>query len=324
MNHLNVILSPILAAILVSPPALAAPPHAILDLWPEDKIPGPPSVTQGEERDLTKDSDPPIAGRRIIKLGHVRNPQVHVYLPPAEKANGAAVVVCPGGGFHILAWDLEGTEVAEWLNGIGVAAVVLKYRVPTGPQGDEIVESPANASVRASKKALGPMMDAQRALSLTRANAEAWKVDPERVGILGFSAGGATAASAALAEGRRAYEAVDPADNFGCGADFALLIYSGGLVDKEGTLHDHLNVSMDSPPTFFAHAADDRVTPLHSTALFAALKKADVPAELHIFATGGHGYGLRPTAAPVTRWPSLADAWLREMHLLGSGARPAP
>ncbi len=292
-------------------PACALDPHSIIDLWPEGKTPGPLSIVNGEERDLTKDTDRLIAGERIIKLGHVSKPQAHIFLPPAEKANGTAVVICPGGGFHILAWDLEGTEVAEWLNGIGIAAIVVKYRVPTARHGDELVEG-------LPKRVLGPAMDAQRGLSITRANAEKWNVDPDHVGILGFSAGGVTAVAAALQNGDRLYAGIDETDEASCRADFAMPIYPGFLAENDGSLKEYLKVTKETPPMFFAHAADDRVTCLSSTALFVALKQADVHADLHIYAKGGHGYGLRPTDNPVTHWPKRAEEWMRSMQLLGS------
>ncbi len=145
---------------------------SILKLWP-DTPPGPAAKVVGEERDLTTPEDKLIAGRKIIKLGHVGIPQMHVYLPPKEKAVGGAVLVCPGGGFSILAWDLEGTEIAEWLNSLGLAAIVVKYRVPTREQGDDL-----NEAGNAPLKAVGPVMDAQRAMSLTRSKATEWNLDP--------------------------------------------------------------------------------------------------------------------------------------------------
>ncbi len=290
----------------------------VLPLWPEGAMPGLAPKVEGEERDLTVADDRLIAGKRIIKLGHVARPEIHVFLPPEEKRNGSAVVICPGGGFHILAWDLEGTEVAEWLNGLGIAAVVVKYRVPTAEHGNVVETAPGDAEVKAPVKAIGSLMDAQRALSMTRANAEAWGIDPERVGVMGFSAGGETAALAAVSLGKRAFAPIDAIDEASCAADFAMLIYPGGLADREtGELRSHFPVSEATPPMFFVHAADDRVTPLASSALFEALELSGVPAELHIFATGGHGYGLRPTEAPVTHWPNRAVKWLREMDLLG-------
>ena len=280
-------------------------------------MPGPAPLVKGEERDLFKKGDKLIAGKKIIKLGHVANPQMHVYLPDADNANGAAVVICPGGGFSILAWDLEGTEVAEWLNGLGVAAIVLKYRVPTRQHGNDVEASPGSNDVHLPKKSLGPVMDAQRALSLVRANKKKWNIDSSRLGTLGFSAGGEMAALAATTLGNRTYKKVDAVDEEECGANFALLIYPGGLADREtGELRSYIPVSDHTPPIFFAHAADDRVTPLASTALFEKLELAGVDAELHIFNKGGHGYGLRPTHYPITRWPGFAEEWMQWMNFL--------
>ncbi|MFT5325733.1 MAG: acetyl esterase/lipase [Planctomycetaceae bacterium] len=273
----------------------------VIDLWPGE-IPGPAAKTDGPERDFTKPDDNLIAGRRIIKLGNVSKPQAHVFQPEASKANGGAVVICPGGGFSILAWDLEGTEVAEWFNKLGFTAIVLKYRVPTRHHGE-----PGTWE--------GPVMDTQRALSLTRAHAAVWNLDPARVGVLGFSAGGVAAALAAVKKGQRLYEPLDQADEKSCAADFAMLIYPGGTIEKDGSLKAEYSVDQDTPPMFFVHAADDRVTCLSSVALFTALKKSGVSAELHIYSSGGHGYGLRPTEFPVTQWPERAETWLSQMKL---------
>jgi acetyl esterase/lipase len=281
----------------------------VVGLWPGTP-PGPPAMTNGPQQDLTKPEDRLIAGRRIIKLGNVSDPEMHVFLPPAERASGGAVVVCPGGGFSILAWDLEGTEVAEWLNNIGMAAVVVKYRVPTRQHG-------------VPGKWQGPVMDAQRALSLTRNRAADWNINPQRIGILGFSAGGETAALTAVKNGQRLYEPTDEADRTSCAADFALLIYPGGIAETDGVLKDDYRVDQQTPPMFFVHAADDNVTCQSSVALFSALKKAEVPAELHIYTTGGHGYGLRATNLPVTHWPSLAETWLNQMGFVAPSASDA-
>lgn len=286
---------------LIGPGAILAGGPIEIDLWPEF-VPGPPSLTKGPEGDLTKPDDKLIAGRRIIKLGNVRKPQAHVFLPEQGKRNGGAVVICPGGGFHILAWDLEGTEIAEWLNKLGFAAIVLKYRVPTRPHGD-------------ADKWKGPVMDAQRAISLVRAKASEWKLDPDRIGILGFSAGGQTAALTTVKQQARLYQPIDKSDQNSCAPNFALLIYPGGIANDKGELKPEYKIDPKTPPMFFVHAADDRVSCLHSVALFAALKKAGVPSELHVYRTGGHGYGLRATDLPVTRWPNHAEDWLRGMKL---------
>lgn len=276
-----------------------------LNLWPATP-PGPAAKTEGPERDLTKPEDKLIAGRKIIKLGHVSTPQIQVYLPPKEKANGGAVLVCPGGGFSILAWDLEGTEVAEWLNGIGFAAIVVKYRVPTRDHGDAL-----NDAGNAPMKAVGPVMDAQRAMSLTRAHAAEWGLDPNRIGIMGFSAGGETAGLTAILGTHRLYEKVDASDEHSCAPNFALPIYPGGFYDKQsGGLKPYLKVTKDTPPMFFIMAQDDHVNSLNCTSLYTALTLAKVPAELHLFTHGGHGYGIRPTFEPVTHWTRAAEQWL--------------
>ncbi len=291
-------------ALLVMQTLLSAQTQ-VLNLWPNTP-PGPAAKADGAERDLTKPEDKLIAGRAIIKLGHVSTPQMLVYLPPKEKANGGAVLICPGGGFSILAWDLEGTEVAEWLNGIGFAAIVVKYRVPTGHHGDAL-----NDAGNAPMKAVGPVMDAQRAMSLTRAKASEWGIDPKRIGIMGFSAGGETAGLTAILRGQRLYAKVDAADEQSCAPNFALPIYPGGFYDKEtGGLKPYLKVTKDTPPMFFAMAQDDHVNCLNCTTLFTALTKEKVPAEIHLFTRGGHGYGLRATDEPVTGWPRLAAQWL--------------
>ncbi|QDV40788.1 Acetylxylan esterase precursor [Stieleria neptunia] len=290
----------IAASAFPSLPHVAAGDPIVMNVWP-DKPPGE-TQTLPEEADQTKPVDRLIAGRRIIKLGNVSTPQIAVYQPPAEHRNGTAVVICPGGGHHILAYDLEGTEVAEWLNTLGVTAVVLKYRVPARD---------------ADRRWRAAVQDAQRAMSLVRSHAEAWKIDPDRIGICGFSAGGETAGLTAIFQEDRTYEAVDKIDQVSIRPDFALLIYAAGMVEKGTTqLHDYIKVNQDTPPMFFAHAFDDRVSVHNCLTLAGALKEAGVPAELHVYATGGHGYGLRVTDQPVTRWPEQAASWLKTMKLI--------
>lgn len=294
--------------------SLAAEP-LIQNLWPGE-VPGPASVVEGEERDLTKDEDKLIAGKRIIKLAHVRTPQMYIYLPKGT-ANGGAVLVCPGGGFSILAWDLEGTEVAEWLNSLGYAAVVVKYRVPTRTHGETL-----DASHPVPLVSIGPVMDAQRAISITRAHASKWKIDPNRIGILGFSAGGQVAGMAAVLGSERTYPPKDNDDDSPCHANFALLIYPGGLVEKEsGDLKSHVKVTPQTPPMFFAMAQDDRVGCENCTAFFTALNREKVPAEIHVFTHGGHGYGLRPAEAPVTHWSRDAGNWMKAMGFDGASKK---
>jgi acetyl esterase/lipase len=282
--------------LLACPLAHAAEPTTTLKLWP-GKPPGDENLKLAPEADLTKPDDKLIAGRRIIKLGNVSEPTIAVYRPAKEKDTGAAVVICPGGGHYILAYDLEGTEVAEWLNGIGVTGIVLKYRVPARDK---------------QKRWLAAVQDAQRAMSLVRGRASEWGIDAKRIGILGFSAGGETAALTAVFTERQ-YSPIDAADKISSRPDFAVLVYPGGLVAREDKtkLQDYVRVTKDTPPTFLVQAFDDGV-PVESSVLFLlALKKAGVPSELHVYDRGGHGYGLRPTDMPVTSWPKRCEDWLK-------------
>jgi acetyl esterase/lipase len=290
------------AAALVAPARGAEKPLG-LPLWPGEapSEKGPIAA----EADLTKDSDNLIAGKRLIRLGNVSKPTLEIYRPAKEKDTGTSVIIAPGGGYHILAWDLEGTEVAEWLNTLGVTGIVLKYRVPRRP-GAAPGEPP-----------LQPLQDAQRALSLVRSKAKEWNLDPDRVGMLGFSAGGHLTANAATNYDRRAYEPIDAADKLSCKPSFAVVIYPGGMINKEGTaLNPEIRVTKDTPPCFFAHAGNDNVSSANSVLMYLALKQAGVPAELHVYNTGGHGYGLRRTDEPVTTWPLRCEEWLRKQGLL--------
>ena len=268
-----------------------------INVWPAR----PPGETKElpPEADQTKPEDALIAGRRIIKLGNVSTPQIAVYSPLKEKATGASVVICPGGGHSILAYDLEGTEVAEWLNGIGVTGIVLKYRVPfRDPE----------------KRWLAAVCDAQRAMSLVRSKAAEWGLDPKRMGMLGFSAGGEVAGLVSLFNERQ-YSPVDDVDKHSSRPDFAVLVYPGGLEEKgKGQLREHVKVTKDAPPMFFVHAFDDGVSVLNSLLLATELKKVGVSAEAHVYAAGGHGYGLRHVdGQPVTDWPKACEAWMRKM-----------
>jgi acetyl esterase/lipase len=294
---------PVFALLCLAASSLwAAPePAAIIDLWPAT-MPGE-FKANGPEADTSKPGEGLVAGKPLIRLGNVSKPQLHVFPAPKEKANGTAVVICPGGGFHILAWDLEGTEVAEWLNSIGVTAFVLKHRVPTAAL---------------QPKWQVPVMDAQRALSIARSRANEWSVDPRRIGILGFSAGGHVAARCSLGFAERQYPAGDDLDKASCKPDFAVLIYGAySYDDKTGQLGADITVPKDAPPLFFVHAFDDPVSPQNSLLLASAAKKAGVSAEVHLYDAGGHGYGLRPQAQlPVTSWPQRCGEWLNRRGLL--------
>ena len=265
----------------------------VINLWPQ-QMPGAKREI-GAEDDTTQPDSDLVAGKRVIRLGNVSTPQIHVFHAPEKTRNGTAIVICPGGGFHILAWDLEGTEIAKWLNSIGTTAVVLKYRVPTA---------------KIEPRWLQPVQDAQRAISLTRSTANAWNLNSDQIGILGFSAGGKAAAVASYTQDRH-YPSKDEIDKQSCKPNFSILIYGAGLVDAEGSLHAENQVSEHSPPTFVVHAFDDFVPIQNCLSLMSGLKKANVPSELHIFDSGGHGYGLRiDEAKPVTGWPKLCETWL--------------
>ncbi len=271
-----------------------------MTLWPKG-APGEKGDI-GEERDMTKPGDGLSGGKQVIRIGNVSTPTLTLFQPPPDKDTGAAVIVCPGGGYNILAMDLEGTEVCQWLNSAGVTAVLLKYRVPARKDQERFT---------------APLQDAQRTLSLTRYHAAEWRIDPKRIGILGFSAGGHLSATASTRFDKRAYDPVDEADQTSCRPDFTLLIYPAYLVRKEGPdLSPELTVTSNTPPTFLVQTEDDGVKVENSLFYYLALKQAGVPAEMHVFAHGGHGYGLRESDQAVISWPKRAEEWMRGMGVL--------
>lgn len=279
-----------LATSLAQASFVTAAEQTVLKLWEGD----PPHET-GEFGPEGDQPDQP-GQRQVRRIQNVTDPTIEVFPAPADKANGSAIVICPGGGYNILAWDLEGTEVAERFNAEGTTCIVLKYRVPRRPDQEPHV---------------APLCDAQRAIRLTRQHAEEWKIDPHRVGVLGFSAGGNLAMFAATSGDAPAYEPTDEADKLSCRPDFALLIYPAYLTDEKGELRSDVKIDKDTPPCFFVHAIDDGVTADSSVQAFRALKKAGVNAELHVYSAGGHGYGLRESEDPVHAWPDAAAAWMK-------------
>ena len=267
----------------------------IIKLW--ENTPPAPNMDLPPEIDTTKSGGNLVASRRVIRTGNVSTPTLTVYPPEKAKANGTSVVICPGGGHYILAWDLEGTEVAKWLNDHGVTAFILKYRVPSRE--------------RDGRRWISAVQDAQRAVSIVRQQAETWDLDPERIGVLGFSAGGETAALTAFLD-QRQYERRDTTDDFSHLPNFNILIYSAGLMNKDKTgLSDLVKITKNSPPTFMAHAFDDGVPVEGCLFLMQALKREGVASELHVYAQGGHGYGLRETENPVTTWNHRCVDWMR-------------
>jgi acetyl esterase/lipase len=304
MNRNQLLLCAILAASSLTSSAQPsgwppAPEHLTMALWP-GRAPGAPANLPAEV-DTTTAKDNLIAGRLLIRLGNVSTPTLTLY-QPRNGSTGAAVVVFPGGGYRILAIDLEGTEVCEWLNSAGITCVLLKYRVPdTGPYP----KSPA------------ALQDAQRALGLVRAHAAEWKIDPNRIGVLGFSAGAHLAAALSTHFDQRLYDAIDTADKLSCRPDFAVIIYPGylALEEKNFTPNPEINPTAATPPQFIVQAEDDPVHVENAVVYFMSLKNARVPAEMHIYAQGGHGYGLRDNGLPVHYWPGLVEAWLKTINM---------
>ena len=277
----------------------AEPPKpVVIDLWP-GAAPGESATPTPPEKDMPLQKE----ARPVRRVANVSKPTLTVFAPPADKASGAAVVIAPGGGYNILAWDLEGEEVAAWLNTVGVTAFVLKYRVPRRAE---------DAKDAAPKVAL---IDAQRAVRLVRSRAKEFNVDAAKVGMLGFSAGGNLTALTCTNYDVPEYAAVDAADEVSSRPDFAVLVYPAYLVEsKTGLLLPSVKVTAKTPPTFLAHAFDDPVTPVNSLQYALELKRFKVPCELHLYSAGGHGYGLRP-AGPATTWPKRCEEWLAAMKL---------
>ena len=281
-----------------------APGHTTLLVWPHGAPGAQPSA--GPEVDTTTAKDGLVAGQPVIRLGNVSAPALTLFTPKG-KNTGAAVVVFPGGGYHILAIDLEGTEVCDWLNSAGMTCVLLKYRVPdSGPY----------------PKSSTALQDAQRAIGIVRSHASDWHIDPHRVGVLGFSAGAHLAAALSTHFDQRLYDPVDAADQLSCRPDFAVIVYPGylALPDQNFAPNPDIQATDKTPPSFIVQAEDDGVHVENAIVYFLALKNAKVPVEMHIYAQGGHGYGLRRTALPVTTWPRGVETWLRTIQVLPPSA----
>jgi acetyl esterase/lipase len=233
-----------------------------------------------------------------------------IYSPDGQNT-GAAVVVLPGGGFGVLAIDLEGTEVCDWLTSKGITCVLLKYRVPSEPYDwrCDCYPDPFATSTPS-------LQDLQRTIGLVRLRAKEWHIDPYKIGVLGFSAGGFLAAEISTRFQQRLYAPLDDADKESARPDFAVLVYPGRLATDDDRLNPNLPISSETPPTFLVHAENDKYGMQRSLIYYAALKKAGVPVEMHLYAQGGHAFGLRPTAFPITHWPDLAETWLHAIGIL--------
>jgi acetyl esterase/lipase len=264
-------------------------------LWPE-KVPGEVPGEVGQEKAETKGG--------ILRVSNVSKPTLTVFPAGSKKANGTSVLVCPGGGYNILAYEHEGSAICEWLNSLGVTGFLLKYRVPRRKN---------------MLKHEAPLQDAQRAIGMIRQNAKKWKVDPGRLGILGFSAGGNLAVMTLTSFQSRSYPKVDGTDELSCRPNFGILIYPAYLVDrkKRDKLFPEIKITKETPPCFFAHTGDDGVPAEGSVLMYLELEKAGVVGnELHVYPFGGHGYGMRTSDHPVVTWPARAGQWMKAMGWL--------
>ena len=249
---------------------------------------------QGQVPGETGEKHPPIQtdnnSNNVIRLTDITDPAIIVFKPKANTRNGAGIIVCPGGGYNILAMNLEGYEIAEWLNQLGYTAFVLQYRVP--------------------KKQEGALMDIQRAIRIVRSKADVWGIDPGKLGVLGFSAGGSLCARASTRFNEETYPGSDDIDRLSCRPDFSVLIYPAYLDQGENrSLTPELTITPETPPMFIFGTADDRWA--NSTLVMAtALRDAKIPVELHLLPRGGHGYGLRTGNKAAETWPVLVETWL--------------
>ena len=287
-------------AFLILPLAATAAEPTIIDLWPGK----PPGETKElpPEADINKPTDGLVGGRKIMRITNVSKPTLAVYRPEKDKDTGAAMIICPGGGHFILAYDHEGTETAEFLAKHGVTGIVLKYRVPSRDK---------------DHRWLAAVQDAQRAIRVVRSKAAEWKIDPKRIGILGFSAGGETAGLATLLCDKDHYAPIDAVDKVSARPDFTALIYPAYLVNKAKTgLEDYAKPTKTTPPMFLVYAFDDPVDPRNALFLALAMKDVGVSCELHMYATGGHGYGMRNTGHPVNSFPDRLVDWMTKQGYL--------
>lgn len=271
------------AGITVAQTETPPPPRSIMQLWPAEGMPG--KGANEAEREL------PPKGDGFHRITNVSRPTVEIFHAPQKDGAAPAVIVCPGGAYSYVVIDKEGTEIAAWLNRAGYTALVLKYRVPNNRDG--------------------AMQDLQRALSLARARANEWKIDPARLGVIGFSAGGNLTAKASTLFDQRAYAAVDVADQQSCRPDFTILVYPAYL-EKDGVIAPDLNLKAKIPPTLIVHNDDDTPHVPGSKVYDAALTEAGVPHQFLHYKTGGHGYGLHCTKEAKV-WPDQAAEWLRSL-----------
>lgn len=290
-----------------------SPGHSQMPIWPA-AAPDLQPTKGAEFVQATTRSKDFVAGKPWLSLGQVSRPTLTIY-SPKENNTGAAIVVYPGGGYSVLAIDLEGTEVCNWVVSRGMTCLLLKYRVPdSGPAYHD------DCKCNIEPKAPTALEDAQRTMGLARLHAAEWKINPHKIGVLGFSAGGHLVANISTHFDHRAYHRVDTADDLSCRPDFAIAIYPGHLREhttKDFDLNPEIPVTPQTPPTFLLQAEDDNVDGVkQSLVYYIALKDAGVPVEMHLYAHGGHAFGLRATKEPITHWPQLVDTWLRTIDMV--------
>ena len=285
-----------LVALVVGQTAIGQEQHPELPIWPKGLPKGAVVVDADKAKEL-------IEATKVHPKGHilfVDTPTLTVHLAPEESANGSAVVICPGGGYNVLAWQHEGVELAEWFNSIGVSAFILKYRVPRRIEGNIHWE---------------PMQDVQRAIRLVRHEAEKYKIDANRIGVLGFSAGGHLAVMSGVQYNTECYDPTDEIDKASARPDFVCPIYAAyladGYKDNVAELGALVTVTQETPPMFLAVTWGDKMRGAQSALLLSRLKKHNVPAELHVYQNGGHGYGIQQSALPVSNWHHHLAAWLK-------------
>lgn len=290
--------------------------HTQIPIWP-GAIPDI-HPTGGLETSQVTDGHDLVAGRPWVAVERVSVPTMTLY-QPQQQNTGVAIIVFPGGGYEVLAIDLEGTEVCDWLVAKGITCVLLKYRVPaprSAPNWGAYPQSPM------------ALEDSQRTISLVRFHAKQWHIDPHKIGVLGFSAGGHLVAATSVHFDKRLYLNVDRADEVSCRPDFAVALYPGHLSARQGTLKLNPDIAshiiVRTPPTFLLQNENDPVDSIwNSLSYYAALKEHGIPVEFHSYSKGGHGFGLRRTDSPATEWPHLVERWLVTIGML-SGHESVP
>lgn len=275
---------------------VATAQEKIVRLFPE----GAPGETVRMAEKISKEGNR-VAGEVVCRVTNVSDPTIAIYQPSEELASGSAMIVCPGGGYDILAYDLEGDEVCLWLNELGITAVLLKYRVPRR---------------EGRPKHEAPLQDLQRAISYVRANASELNVDANRIGVMGFSAGAHLAVMASTSFNKRTYLANNAIDKVSCRPNFCLLIYPAYLDGEHFGLAPEIQIAPKTPPTMLIQTEDDRSFINSSLFYYYALKEANIPVWMHLYGKGGHGYGLRDTGVMVNSWPDRAEDWFREIGVI--------